>query len=324
MRGPQLSVIVPVYQAGAYLRRCVESILAQEADLELILVDDGSTDGSAALCDALAAEDGRVRVLHQANGGVSAARNAGMEAARGEYLQFVDADDTIGADYSKDLIAAAEAARADLTIAGYTHCYGEGREVVSHGRQGGCTIEALIGEFEPLYRAVLLNSPVNKLYRRALVRAPFPAGMRMGEDFIFNMRYLEGAKTIAWCENCSYYYEQGNAQSATTRRVVTGLEDVFAYAGAAGELLRRHLPAQEAEKIYDRVLFLRLCTSLNSLASDRERPGMYESFCSSVEREDVRRMLRAVQMRGMPWSKRAARLLMRRGGIRILWKLMGK
>ncbi len=92
--GCLISVIVPVYNAERYLARCVESILAQtHGELELILVDDGSTDGSGALCDGFAMRDGRVRVVHKANGGVSAARNDGIEAARGEWIAFCDNDD---------------------------------------------------------------------------------------------------------------------------------------------------------------------------------------------------------------------------------------
>ena len=96
MNQPSFSVIVPVYKAEATLEKCAKSILAQApADLELILVDDGSPDGSGALCDRLAEQDSRVRVIHQKNAGASAARNAGLDAASGRYLQFVDADDWV-------------------------------------------------------------------------------------------------------------------------------------------------------------------------------------------------------------------------------------
>ena len=89
-----LSIITPVYNVEAYLDRCVKSILTQSyRNIEMILIDDGSTDGSSALCDKWAAEDSRVIVIHKANGGVSSARNAGLEVVKGEYLTFVDPDD---------------------------------------------------------------------------------------------------------------------------------------------------------------------------------------------------------------------------------------
>ena len=92
---PAISVIVPVYKAEAFLRGCADSILKQTfSDLELILVEDGSPDQSGALCDAIAAEDGRVRVFHKPNGGVSSARNLGIQEAQGDFVAFCDADDS--------------------------------------------------------------------------------------------------------------------------------------------------------------------------------------------------------------------------------------
>ena len=91
-----LSVIIPVYKVEQYLCRCIDSVLAQTyTDLEIILVDDGSPDGSGAICDEYAAKDSRIKVIHQKNAGVSAARNAGMDLASGEYLAFIDSDDFI-------------------------------------------------------------------------------------------------------------------------------------------------------------------------------------------------------------------------------------
>ena len=94
------SVVIPVYNAKSSLKRCVDSWLAQSrSDLELLLVDDGSTDGSAGLCDELADSDPRIRVIHQKNSGVSAARNAGIQEACGEYVLFTDSDDYVAVDY---------------------------------------------------------------------------------------------------------------------------------------------------------------------------------------------------------------------------------
>lgn len=114
---PKVSVIVPVYNAEKYLRECVDSILGQTlADLELILVDDGSTDSSPAICDRYAAQDARVQVIHQANAGLSAARNRGIEVAAGEWVAFVDSDDFIDANMYHTMIIAAEAEGAQLAV----------------------------------------------------------------------------------------------------------------------------------------------------------------------------------------------------------------
>ena len=103
---PKLSVIVPVYNTEKYLRDCVDSILAQSfPDFELILVDDGSTDGSGAICDECAARDSRIRVIHQQNSGATVARRSGVRIAQGEYVTFVDSDDWIDKDMYRIMLA---------------------------------------------------------------------------------------------------------------------------------------------------------------------------------------------------------------------------
>ena len=123
---PTVSIIVPVYNAGDVLRRCVDSVLNQEyGDFELLLADDGSRDGSGALCDAYAAADPRVRVFHKENSGVSDTRNLCLEQARGRYLQFLDADDWITPDATKLLVRAMEEHGCDLVVSDFYRVVGE-------------------------------------------------------------------------------------------------------------------------------------------------------------------------------------------------------
>ena len=104
MNNPAISIIIPVYNAENYLRRCIDSVLSQSfTDFELILVDDGSKDKSPQICDEYASQDTRVRVIHKANGGVSAARNDGLDIAKGEYITFIDSDDWVERDYLSTL-----------------------------------------------------------------------------------------------------------------------------------------------------------------------------------------------------------------------------
>ena len=113
---PEISIIVPVYQVEKYLNECIDSILAQTfTDFELILVDDGSPDNCPALCDAAAKKDSRVRVIHKQNGGVSTARNAGLDAAQGNWIAFVDSDDTATPEYLEKMHKAALETGADFT-----------------------------------------------------------------------------------------------------------------------------------------------------------------------------------------------------------------
>ena len=116
---PMISVIVPVYNVESYLARCVDSILTQTyQNLEVILVDDGSKDNSGVICDDYARRDSRVNVIHKENGGLSSARNAGIEAAGGEYLAFVDSDDWIEPDAYERLLSAMQKHAAKLVVGG--------------------------------------------------------------------------------------------------------------------------------------------------------------------------------------------------------------
>ena len=125
----KISVIVPVYNVEPYVRECIESICGQTyRHLEIILVDDGSTDQSGAICDEYARKDSRVQIVHQKNGGLSAARNTGIAMATGEYISLIDSDDFIGRQMLERMLAAAKASHADIVI-----CDG--------GSTDGCTEE---------------------------------------------------------------------------------------------------------------------------------------------------------------------------------------
>ncbi len=207
----KISVIIPVYNAEKNIQRCAESVLAQDMeDLELILVDDGSRDGSPALLDSLAAADRRVRVIHKPNGGVSSARNRGLAEARGEYVQFADADDRLPMDSCKLLLREAESTGADMVIADFYRVVDE-----SVSRKGSIEKGGLLSRRE--YADEMLRSPAdlyygalwNKLYRRSIIEAH---GVRMdenisfSEDMIFNLEYLLHVKSVAVTKAPVYYY----------------------------------------------------------------------------------------------------------------------
>ena len=208
---PTVSIIIPVYNAEATLRRCVNSVLKQEyADFELLLVDDGSRDASGAICDEFAAMDGRVRVIHKPNTGVSDTRNTAIEQARGAYLQFLDSDDWITPDATRLLVRTAQTHSCDLVIADFYRVVGER---VSHksgiGEDGVLTRED--------YAAHMMESPArfyygvlwNKLYRRDIV---MEHSLRMNpeiqfcEDFMFNLEYIRHARTFCALQVPIYYY----------------------------------------------------------------------------------------------------------------------
>lgn len=206
-----VSIIVPVYNAENVIRRCVESILNQEyKDFELLLVDDGSTDTSGAICDEYAAGDSRVRVFHKENGGVSAARNLAIKEAQGTYLQFVDSDDWITLDATGLLVRAAQEHDCDLVISDFYRVVGER---VSH--KGDIDENDVFGREE--FASHMMENPAdfyygvlwNKLYRRDLVEAHglcMDAAISWCEDFMFNLEYIRHAKRFFALQVPIYYY----------------------------------------------------------------------------------------------------------------------
>ncbi len=208
---PQVSIIIPVYNAEATLRRCVNSVLKQEyADFELLLVDDGSRDASGAICDEFAAADSRVRAIHKPNTGVSDTRNAAIAQARGVYLQFLDSDDWITPDATRLLVRTAEAHQCDLVIADFYRVVGER---VSH--KSGIGESGVLSRTD--YAAHMMENPAryyygvlwNKLYRRDIIQRH---DLRMNpeihfcEDFMFNLEYIRHAETFCALQVPIYYY----------------------------------------------------------------------------------------------------------------------
>ena len=208
---PKVSIIVPVYNAEKGLARCVDSILNQEfRDFELILMDDGSRDGSGKICDGYARADARVVVVHKENSGVSDTRNQAIARARGTFLQFVDSDDWLTADATKLMVRAAEETGCDLVIADFYRVVGE---MVS--RKGDIDADQVIGRES--FVGFMMENPAdyyygvlwNKLYRRSLVEAH---GIRMDakiswcEDFLFNLEYVRYATTFYALRTPVYYY----------------------------------------------------------------------------------------------------------------------
>lgn len=176
-------MIVPVYQAERYLPACLDSILAQTYhDLEIILVDDGSRDRSGAICDGYAARDRRVRVIHQKNSGASAARNAGLDAASGAYIGFVDADDYIEPDMYQTLHTQLTAAKADIAQCGYQyHREGEDGAVYGAGENGIYDSTQCIEKL--LTYGVLWWTLWNKLFRAELFQdLRLSTELRVSED----------------------------------------------------------------------------------------------------------------------------------------------
>ncbi len=202
-----ISIIVPVYNTEKYLHRCIDSVLAQTyQDFELLLIDDGSKDSSGAICDEYAAQDTRVRVFHKENGGVSSARNVGLDNVQGEWVTFVDSDDYIEENFLKSFEGNLD---ADLVVGG----------MIEKGPQGNLLRNIPSGYHHPPTFALEGNltklafqSPCGKMYRGSLVKKlRFDESMIIGEDHFFILRYVYIAKSIRILDigndsECSSHY----------------------------------------------------------------------------------------------------------------------
>lgn len=196
-----ISVIVPVYNVEKVLYHCIDSILNQIFnDFELILVDDGSTDNSGRICDEYAGKDTRAKVIHKQNGGVSSARNAGIEAAKGEYICFVDSDDYLESNYLKELVETKKK-YPDFdnvwcgfqTVEDYN---GKNKEAVIAKNDTGNSCYSL-EDIMILHERWLDASPCNKLFNKRVVvnnNIKFPEDLSLGEDLLFNFEYLDSTK----------------------------------------------------------------------------------------------------------------------------------
>ena len=220
MTTPLISVIVPVYRVEEYLERCVKSILSQTyKNLEVILVDDGSPDQCPAICDACAEKDVRVKVIHQENKGLSGARNAGIDAASGEYLAFVDSDDYVSPHFIEELYQLLQDTGCAIGQCRFSYVKGDG--LVEEGDSAFCIYrgESLMEQlYGPEEKATCFVVAWNKLYRAELFKETgirYPEG-RIHEDEATTYRLFHEAKKLVFLDRALYGYYTENGGSITS------------------------------------------------------------------------------------------------------------
>lgn len=206
---PLISIIVPVYNAESTLNSCVDSIVHQKfTDWELLLVDDGSSDYSGRICDEYAAKDSRIKVFHKENGGVSSARNIGIDNALGKWITFIDSDDKI----FDDIFPLLKQSKGDLVVFNF---------VIT---QNGKELPQYLFKESMLYReaqmklvlgqhihSLIFRVPWGKFYRRDLIGSlRFDTNIRIGEDTLFVLRYLNKCSSILLKQEIYYYWEELN------------------------------------------------------------------------------------------------------------------
>lgn len=223
---PTISIIVPVYNTEQYLPRCIDSILSQSfTDFELLLIDDGSTDGSSAICDDYAKKDNRVRVFHKENGGASSARNVGLDNAKGEWVTFVDSDDYVLDNY----LSLGFEKNIDMYVQNWKYADGLVKDCYEP-----CVIEEDgYGQFlkenihTDMFRTACCSFVKSKILNDNNIK--FDTRFKLGEDTLFVMDYYKYAKSICIVGNSCYIY---NRQDNWNNKYCLSWDDAEGYLSA--------------------------------------------------------------------------------------------
>ena len=215
----RISIIIPLYNASSYLHHSLDTLLSQSfQDIEIILVDDGSTDESPVICDEYARKDGRIKVFHEAHSGVAHSRQVGLDHAIGEYILYVDVDDQVQPDMISEMYQLAEVQQADMVICDY-------RELTHHGEvyhaQKPTALDG-VTILDDILNGRLYGALWNKMMRREWLmktKASFPQELTMREDLIFLSQCLPYAQKIAYIAKAYYGYERRNTSALTSNYV---------------------------------------------------------------------------------------------------------
>lgn len=217
-----VTVIIPVYNSEKYLKKCIESVIEQKYKrLEIIIIDDGSTDKSAEICEEYLEKDSRIKFIHQDNKGVSSARNAGIKIATGKYICFIDSDDYVDAEYISDMLRNLEQSNADLSICTLSVEYALGKWKKIEIEKVGLLNkeEGLISLFS---RQGMSGGPYCKLYKTEILHRYgicFNENIKMCEDNLFCYEYIRRCNKI-WCFSEALYFYCYNPNSASNKAYI--------------------------------------------------------------------------------------------------------
>lgn len=260
MDNPKISIIVPVYNVESKLGKCIESLLHQSfSDIEIILVNDGSTDNSLGICQSYQTKDSRIKVFDQSNQGLSAARNTGLTKATGQYVMFVDSDDFVTNDFCKDAISNVMRFNADLGFFNFCRIEnGQSRNLIQFGPKD-CSIPK-----EEAFESLLTDSYAwNKIYRRELFdNIGYPVGINY-EDLYTTYKLVNRANKLSYCSSVNYNYVSSGV-SIVSDMSSKNIQDQFGGVIAVMDFLHSRYPKAYRKNISKLIEYaIRYCTYCN-------------------------------------------------------------
>lgn len=238
---PIVSIIIPVYNADKYLEQCIRSVIDQTYNnLEIILINDGSTDSSGEICDKYTEIDGRIKVIHKKNEGVSIARNTGIEIAKGSYIQFLDSDDFLCTNATEVLVDAIQDGLSELVVGSYTMYYDD-EKIYKEGLKpfdkniNSIFVESYLESLAKHTTNVYFGSNWNKLYNSKIIKnysLRFEENENYAEDFIFNLKYLKHTSVIKIIDTIVNNYRVDSLNSLSkssrnTKRLWARSKDIY-------------------------------------------------------------------------------------------------
>lgn len=292
---PKISVIVPVYNKEAYLAQTLDALLGQTLrELEIILIDDGSTDAGGRICDDYAARDSRVRVIHQTNRGVSAARNAGLDIARGEYVGFCDADDIPGEDLYESMYDLAREHDCDVAMVKESVRYADGSEVAE--QTGELTVwddpAPVLEKF--LLEQISLGIYTKLIHRTLAAKVRFEEGRRINEDKGYLFEVFSNARRLCYQDVCKYAYIRNDSSCSLTPFSEKYLDLIY-FADKIQEICAKNmpklLPVAKASTVMAYLRFLQIAILRGSPDQFPQERRQAESHIRSVPDEICRTYL---------------------------------
>ena len=297
---PKYSIIIPIYNAEKTLNRCINSLLAEHyTDMELILVNDGSKDSSLEICNSYSDRFVNVRVIEKENGGVSTARNAGLEAATGKYILFVDSDDYVATDFFKMLEQTIDIGTYDFFQ--FSYCLCDGHKKKNHICET-LTVDSREKMMNHIVNSICrkqLNSPCAKLYLRDIIESHqirFPIGVSVAEDKVFNIKYSMYIQNYAVSDKVLYYINTENEISLTRGRHAN-LKQQFQLADDYFREALQEAPITALEKeVYQKAYNFGLCRSIyhdaKQMHQDKigwlQRQVCIERLCYRINRKHMK------------------------------------